>query len=61
MGNNLAFIDSDMCALCRRCVTECPTDAILEINFPPRRIKTDKEKTTLSNKTSEKVNTDTKE
>ncbi|MCK4629978.1 MAG: Fe-S cluster domain-containing protein [Bacteroidales bacterium] len=61
MGNNLAFIDSDMCALCRRCVTECPTNAILEINFPPRRTKTDEEKKTASDKISEKVKTDIKE
>jgi electron transport complex protein RnfB len=37
MENNLAFIDSDKCKLCRKCVVECPTDSILEINFPPRK------------------------
>lgn len=35
MNNNLAFIDSDKCKLCRKCVVECPTSAILEIHFPP--------------------------
>ena len=35
--NNLAFIDSDKCKLCRKCVTVCPTNSILEINFPPRK------------------------
>jgi ferredoxin len=50
-----------MCALCRRCVPECPTDAILEINFPPRRTKTDKENKTESDKISEKVKADIKE
>jgi ferredoxin len=39
MENNLAFIDAEKCKLCRKCVTECPTSAILEINFPPPRIK----------------------
>jgi Na+-translocating ferredoxin:NAD+ oxidoreductase subunit B len=39
MGNNLAFIDSEKCKLCRKCVVECPTNAILEINFPPRKVK----------------------
>ena len=39
MDNNLAFIDSDKCKLCRKCVLECPTGAILELNFPPPRIK----------------------
>jgi len=36
--NNLAFIDSDKCKLCRKCVPVCPTNSILEFNFPPRRI-----------------------
>jgi Na+-translocating ferredoxin:NAD+ oxidoreductase RNF subunit RnfB len=36
--NNLAFIDSDKCKLCRKCVTVCPTNSILELNFPPRKI-----------------------
>ncbi len=43
MNNNLAFIDSEKCKLCRKCVTECPTNAIHEINFPPRRIKIETE------------------
>jgi Na+-translocating ferredoxin:NAD+ oxidoreductase RNF subunit RnfB len=37
MENNLAFIDSEKCKLCRKCVAECPTQAILELNFPPPR------------------------
>lgn len=41
MNNNLAFIDSDKCKLCRKCVVVCPTHAIQELNFPPRKIKTD--------------------
>ena len=36
--NNLAFIDSDKCKLCRKCVPVCPTGAIIEENFPPRKI-----------------------
>jgi len=39
--NNLAFIDSDKCKLCRKCVTVCPTNSILELNFPPRKIVTE--------------------
>jgi Na+-translocating ferredoxin:NAD+ oxidoreductase RNF subunit RnfB len=35
--NNVAFIDSYKCKLCRKCVTECPTGAIVEVNFPPRK------------------------
>jgi len=39
MNNYLAFIDSDKCTLCRKCVSECPTDAILEIGFPVKKVK----------------------
>ncbi|MGE5420274.1 MAG: RnfABCDGE type electron transport complex subunit B [Chloroflexota bacterium] len=35
--NNLAYIDAVKCKLCRKCVTECPTNAIIEVNFPPRK------------------------
>ncbi len=34
LENNLAYIDPDKCRLCRKCAPECPTNAILEINFP---------------------------
>jgi len=37
--NNLAFIDSEKCKLCRKCVSVCPTNSILETNFPPQKIK----------------------
>jgi Na+-translocating ferredoxin:NAD+ oxidoreductase subunit B len=37
MNNNLAFIDSDKCKLCRKCVQECPTYSIIELGFPPRK------------------------
>lgn len=40
--NNLAFIDSDKCKLCRKCPPVCPTNAIVEENFPPRKIKVEK-------------------
>lgn len=36
--NNLAFIDADKCKLCRKCVSVCPTNAIIELNFPPRKV-----------------------
>jgi len=39
MENNLAFIDSYKCKLCRKCVPECPTLAILEIGFPVKEQK----------------------
>jgi RnfABCDGE-type electron transport complex B subunit len=37
--NNLAYIDATKCKLCRKCVSECPTNAIIEVNFPPRKEK----------------------
>lgn len=37
--NNLAYIDFEKCKLCRKCVVVCPTAAILELNFPPRKDK----------------------
>ena len=38
IANNLAFINADKCKLCRKCVSVCPTNAIIELNFPPRKI-----------------------
>ena len=35
--NNLAYIDSAKCRMCRKCFSECPTGAIIEIGFPPRK------------------------
>lgn len=37
--NNLAYIDHVKCRLCRKCVVVCPTMAIHELNFPPRKEK----------------------
>jgi Na+-translocating ferredoxin:NAD+ oxidoreductase RNF subunit RnfB len=39
MKDNLAYIDPFKCKLCRKCVVVCPTNAIHEINFPPRKKK----------------------
>jgi Na+-translocating ferredoxin:NAD+ oxidoreductase RNF subunit RnfB len=43
--NNLAYIDYTRCRLCRKCVAECPTSAIHELNFPPRKEKEEAETT----------------
>jgi len=40
---NLAYIDFEKCTLCRKCVEECPTQAIIELNFPPRKERAKKE------------------
>jgi Na+-translocating ferredoxin:NAD+ oxidoreductase RNF subunit RnfB len=39
VSNNLAYIDDTKCRLCRKCVSACPTRAIHELNFPPRKEK----------------------
>ncbi len=39
MVNNLAYIDYEKCKLCRKCAPVCPTGAIHELNFPPRKEK----------------------
>lgn len=49
IGNNLAFIDSDKCKLCRKCVAVCPTDAIIEVGFPPRKIQSETAETSQVN------------
>jgi len=40
--NNLAYIDPLKCKLCRKCEPECPTGAIHELNFPPRKPRPEK-------------------
>ncbi|MDR0385658.1 MAG: RnfABCDGE type electron transport complex subunit B [Prevotellaceae bacterium] len=37
IADNLAYIDHAKCRLCRKCVTECPTNVIRELNFPPKK------------------------
>ncbi|MDR3047992.1 MAG: RnfABCDGE type electron transport complex subunit B [Bacteroidales bacterium] len=39
IANNLAYIDHTKCKLCRKCVSECPANAICECNFPPKKDK----------------------
>jgi Na+-translocating ferredoxin:NAD+ oxidoreductase RNF subunit RnfB len=37
--DNLAYIDAKKCTFCRKCVPECPTNAIIELNFPEKKPK----------------------
>ena len=36
--NNLSYIDYNKCRLCTKCVDECPTGAIVKINFPLKKM-----------------------
>jgi Na+-translocating ferredoxin:NAD+ oxidoreductase RNF subunit RnfB len=47
--NKLAYIDANKCTFCRKCVPECSTNSILEINFPPRKPKVETETLTVEN------------
>jgi Na+-translocating ferredoxin:NAD+ oxidoreductase RNF subunit RnfB len=46
--NNLAYIDAFKCTFCRKCVTECPTNCIIELNFPPRKPKVEAQAETVA-------------
>ena len=34
---NVSYIDPEKCRLCRKCEAVCPTNAIVAVNFPPRK------------------------
>ncbi len=36
---NLSYIDPEKCRLCRKCEAACPTNAIIAVNFPPKKEK----------------------
>lgn len=37
IANNVSYIDPDKCRLCRKCEAVCPTNAIVAVNFPPKK------------------------
>lgn len=39
--NNLSYIDPEKCRLCRKCVEACPTHAIVAVNFPAPKVRTE--------------------
>ena len=53
IANNLSYIDSDKCKMCRKCVEVCPTNAIHAVNFPPKK----QEAPVAQEKTVEQENT----
>jgi len=54
IDNFLAFIHDDKCKLCRKCVPVCPTNCILELNFPPKKEKPAKVAAPVKEKVAEK-------
>ncbi|HET6556646.1 MAG TPA: Fe-S cluster domain-containing protein [Prolixibacteraceae bacterium] len=55
IANNLAFIDSDKCKLCRKCVSVCPTNSIIELNFPPRKVAVEEQPVVAAEKIKEVI------
>lgn len=37
--NNLSYIDFNKCRMCTKCVDECPTGAIIKVNFPVKKVR----------------------
>ena len=37
--NNVSYIDFNKCRMCTKCVDECPTGAIVKVNFPVKKAK----------------------
>ena len=48
--NNLAYIDFNKCKLCTKCVDECPTGALVKVNFPVRAPKPEATAATTTDK-----------
>lgn len=48
--NNVAYIDFNKCRLCTKCVDECPTGALVKVNFPVRTPKSEASAATITDK-----------
>jgi len=40
--NYLAYIDGEKCKNCRKCAPVCKSNSILEVNFPPKKLRPDR-------------------
>ncbi|NMA75334.1 MAG: Fe-S cluster domain-containing protein [Bacteroidales bacterium] len=59
--NKLAYIDYNKCKLCRKCVEACPQNAIIEVNFPVRKPRVQKEEVAVKESGEKKSVRDEKE
>ncbi len=39
VDGNLAYVDFNKCCLCTKCVDECPTGALVKVNFPVKKVR----------------------
>ena len=35
----MAYVDFNQCRMCTKCVDECPTGALVKVNFPVKKAK----------------------
>ena len=35
----MAYVDFNKCRMCTKCVDECPTGALVKVNFPVKKAK----------------------
>lgn len=61
----MAYVDFNKCRMCTKCVDECPTGALVKVNFPVKKAKpvgetTPKAETSVTNapKTAETPKTE---
>lgn len=58
--NNLSYIDFNKCRMCTKCVDECPTGAIITVNFPVKKAQPAKSVETVAQPAAASVNEETK-
>lgn len=58
--NNLSYIDFNKCRMCTKCVDECPTGAIIKVNFPVKKAQPAKSVETVAQPAAASVNEETK-
>lgn len=41
---NVAYVDYNKCRMCTKCVEECPTGALVKVNFPVKKVNQEEKK-----------------